>query len=126
GRNQRCQPVAREHPASDLEVVEAVRRARAAGQTVKVAGSGHSFTDAACTDGRMLSLERLDRVVAIDADAHTITVDAGMTIRRLNAELATRGLALTNLGDIDKQTVAGAISTGTHGTGAAYGGLATF
>jgi FAD-linked oxidoreductase len=126
GRNQRCEPAAVEHPGSEIEVMEAVRRAGAAGQAVKVVGDGHSFTDIACTDGRMLELDRLDRLVAVDPDAGTVTVEAGMTIRRVNRELAARGLALENLGDIDRQTVAGAIATGTHGTGAALGGLATF
>ena len=126
GRNETCQPAAVEDPRSELEVVEALRRARAAGQRVKVAGSGHSFTAAACTDGRMLSLERLDRVVGVDDHAGTITVEAGITIRRLNQELAERGLALANLGDIDDQSMAGAIATGTHGTGRTFGGLATF
>ena len=125
-RNQRCNPVAREQPSSVLEVVEAVRRAAAAGQTVKVVGSGHSFTDAACTDGRLLSVDRLDRVVDVDREQGTVTVEAGITIRTLNRELAERGLALANLGDIDRQTIAGATSTGTHGTGARLGGLATF
>jgi len=124
--NQRCQPEAIEHPGSEGEVVEAVRRAKDRAQRVKVVGGGHSFTDTACTDGRLLSLQRLNRVVVVDEQAHTVTVEAGMTIRLLNRELAARGLALLNLGDIDKQSVAGAISTGTHGTGATYGALATF
>ncbi len=126
GRNQECRPVAVERPASVLEVVEALGRARSAGQAVKVVGGGHSFTDAACTDGRMLSLEHLDRVVDVDQGANTVTVEAGMSIRTLNQELAARGLALQNLGDIDRQSVAGAIATGTHGTGAAFGALPTF
>jgi FAD-linked oxidoreductase len=125
-RNQRCTPAAWETPRSDLEVVEAVRRARSAGQAVKVVGNGHSFTDVACTDGRLLSLDLLDRVLAVDTEAGTVTVEAGITIRQLNRELAERGLGLTNLGDIDRQTISGAISTGTHGTGARLGGLATF
>jgi L-gulonolactone oxidase len=125
-RNQVCAPAAMEDPRSLLEVVEAVQRARSAGQTVKVVGSGHSFTDAACTDGRLLSIDALDRVLEVDRDAGTVTVEAGITIRALNQELASRGLALRNLGDIDRQTLAGALSTGTHGTGARLGGLATF
>lgn len=125
-RNQRCTPAAREEPRSVLEVVEAVLRARAAGQAVKVAGSGHSFTDVACTDGRLLCVDALDRVLDVDREAGTVTVEAGITIRALNRELAERGLALANLGDIDRQTIAGATSTGTHGTGARLGGLATF
>ena len=126
GRTQRCEPAAVETPASELEVREAIRRARAAGQRVKVVGSGHSFTDIACTDGRMLTLDALNRVVAVDEATRLVTVEAGMTIQRLNDELALRGLALPNLGDIDRQSLAGAIATATHGTGARFGGLATF
>jgi L-gulonolactone oxidase len=125
-KNQRCTPAAWETPRSVLEVVEAVRRAGAAGQRVKVVGSGHSFTDVACTDGRLLSIDLLDRVLDVDRDAGTVTIEAGITIRALNRELAERGLALANLGDIDRQTIAGATSTATHGTGARLGGLATF
>jgi L-gulonolactone oxidase len=126
GRTQRCGPAALESPRSDLEVVEAIGRARAARQRVKVVGGGHSFTDIACTDGRMLSLDLLDRVVGVDEAAATVTVEAGMTIHRLDQELAARDLALPNLGDIDRQSIAGAIATATHGTGATFGGLATF
>jgi L-gulono-1,4-lactone dehydrogenase len=126
GGNQRWHPAAVESPGSELEVAEAVRRAAAAGQRVKAVGSGHSFTDVACTDGRLLRLDRLDRVVAIDEDARTVTVEAGIPLWRLNDELARRGLALANLGDIDRQTISGAIATATHGTGVRLGGLATF
>src|SRR5262249_30040376 len=125
-RNQRCHPAAVESPGSELEVSEAVRRAAAAGQRVKAVGSGHSFTDTACTDGRHLRLDRLHRVVAIDEDARTVTLEAGIPLWRLNEELAQRGLALANLGDIDRQTISGAIATSTHGTGAHFGGIATF
>jgi L-gulono-1,4-lactone dehydrogenase len=126
GRNQSCAPAAVEQPESELEVVEAVQRARSAGQTVKVVGAGHSFTDIACTDGRLLRLDRLDRVVALDAEARTVTVEGGIPLWKLNEELATRGLALANLGDIDRQSISGAIATATHGGGKRFGGLATF
>jgi L-gulonolactone oxidase len=125
GHNQRCDPIAVSDPASELEVVEAVRAAKTAGQTVKAVGSGHSFTDTACTDGRMLRLGHLDRVLAVDPDASTVTVEAGIPLWKLNQELAVRGLALTNLGDIDRQTISGALATGTHGTGLRLGVLAT-
>jgi L-gulonolactone oxidase len=118
--------VAVEEPESELEVAEAVKRAGVAGQAVKVAGSGHSFTDIACTDGRLLKLDALDRFVAIDDEAKTVTVEAGIPLWKLNEELARRGLALANLGDIDRQTISGAIATATHGGGARFGGLATF
>jgi L-gulono-1,4-lactone dehydrogenase len=126
GRNQRCNPAAVEEPRSELEVAEAVRRAHVAHQQVKVIGHGHSFTDIACTEGRMLSIDALDRVLAVDEGSGLVTVEAGISIHHLNAELAERGLALANLGDIDRQTIAGAVSTATHGTGRSFGGLATF
>jgi L-gulono-1,4-lactone dehydrogenase len=126
GRNQQSNPAAVEEPRSELEVVEAVRRAKRAGQTVKVVGAGHSFTGIACTDGRMLRLGSLNRVVAVDADAGTVTVEGGIPLWQLNEELATRDLALSNLGDIDRQSISGAIATATHGGGRQFGGLATF
>ncbi|MEU5939506.1 D-arabinono-1,4-lactone oxidase [Micromonospora sp. NPDC047548] len=107
-------------------VTEAVRDAAAAGERIRVVGSGHSFTPIAVTDGRRIELTTLETDVRVDRDDRLVTVPAGMTLRALNALLATHGLALPNLGDIDAQTVAGAISTGTHGTGARYGCLSTF
>ena len=126
GRNQECSPAAVESPTSELEVVESVLRAKRAGQTVKVVGAGHSFTGIACTDGRMLRLGALNRVVALDRDARTVTVEGGIPLWQLNGELATRDLALANLGDIDRQSISGAIATATHGGGKRFGGLATF
>ncbi|MEH0819286.1 MULTISPECIES: D-arabinono-1,4-lactone oxidase [unclassified Micromonospora] len=107
-------------------VTEAVRDAATAGERIRVVGSGHSFTPIAVADGRRLELTALATDVRVDREQRLVTVPAGMTLRALNALLATHGLALPNLGDIDAQTVAGAISTGTHGTGAAYGCLSTF
>ncbi len=124
GRNQEATPAAVDEPRSLLEVVESVETAASTGQTVKVVASGHSFSDIACTAGRMMRIGALDRVVAIDRDAMTATVEAGIPLWRLNDELGRRGLALSNLGDIDRQTIAGATSTGTHGTGLRYGSIA--
>jgi len=116
--DQRCDPAAIERPGSVAEIVAALERAAAAGQRVRVAGSGHSFTDAACTDGRLLSLQRMDRVLDVDRASGLVRVEAGISIHELSAALASHGLAFENLGDIDVQTIAGAISTATHGTGA--------
>jgi FAD-linked oxidoreductase len=116
--DQQCVPAAIERPASLDELRSAVDRARAAGLTVRAAASGHSFTDTACTDGVMVRLERMNRVLDVDADSGLVKVEAGIVIRDLSEELYRHGLAMENLGDIDVQTVAGAISTGTHGTGA--------
>jgi L-gulono-1,4-lactone dehydrogenase len=113
-------------PASGTEIAAAVRAAAEAGQTVKAVGSGHSFTDVAATSGVRLDLSRFTGVVAADAETKLVRVRAGTTIRQLNAELAALGLALPNLGDIDAQTISGALATATHGTGAGYGCLATF
>jgi len=88
---------------------------------VRVSASGHSFTDIACTDDVMLRLDALDRVVS--ADGELVEVEAGITLHRLGKELADRGLAMENQGDIDRQQLAGAISTATHGTGAGYPNL---
>jgi L-gulonolactone oxidase len=92
---------------------------------VTVVGAGHSFTGIAVTDGVLVSLDRYARVLSVDASSGRVTVQAGIRLSDLNVELAARGLALPNLGDIAYQSVAGAISTATHGTGARLGGLAT-
>jgi L-gulono-1,4-lactone dehydrogenase len=113
-----CEPVAIERPGGVGEIGGALERAAAAEQRVRVVGSGHSFTDVACTDGRLLSLERMGRVLDVDRASRRVRVEGGITIHALSAALAEHGLAFENLGDIDVQTVAGAISTATHGTGA--------
>lgn len=95
------------------------------GERVRVAGSGHSFSDLACTDGVMVSMRRLGRVLRADPATGTVTAQAGTTLRGLNTWLAEHGLALPVLGEIDAQTIAGAIATGTHGTGARFGSLST-
>jgi L-gulonolactone oxidase len=111
-------PVAIEHPKSAREVAGAVRRAAEAGRTVRAAGSGHSFSPCVPTDGTLVRLDRLDRILDADPASGLVKAEAGITLAALNRGLEERGLALPNLGDIDAQTLAGAIATGTHGTGA--------
>jgi FAD-linked oxidoreductase len=120
---QRCAPAEVVEVRGVEDVVAALRRAELSGAPVKPVGAGHSFTDIACTEGVQLRLDRFDRV--IDCTDTTVTVEAGITLGRLGAELASRGLAMENLGDIAYQSLAGAISTGTHGTGLRKGGLPT-
>jgi hypothetical protein len=111
-----------ESPASTGEVAAAVRRAAGDGLTVKAVCSGHSFSEIAVTDGVQLRLDRLDRVLALDTGTGLVTVQGGIALRRRNPVLAAAGLAMTNLGDIDAQTVTGAVSTGAHGTALAKTG----
>lgn len=99
------------------ELAEAVVRAAEDGLRVKAVGTGHSFTSAAATDGLLIRPDLLTGIRAIDRKAGTVTVEAGTPLKRLNEALAREGLSLTNMGDIMDQTVAGATSTGTHGTG---------
>lgn len=123
--NQECTPAAIERPGLRSELARVVKLAASAGTTVKAVGSGHSFTDIACTTGYLVQLDRYARILEIDREAMTVTAEAGVPLSRLSAALDVAGLALPNLGDIAYQTVAGAISTSTHGTGIGLGGLAT-
>ncbi|SIN30602.1 D-arabinono-1,4-lactone oxidase [Micromonospora cremea] len=124
--NQRGSATAILRPGSPTDVAEAVRAAAATGGRIRVAGSGHSFTAIALADDRRMDLSELDTLVSVDVERRLVTVPAGMTLHALNGLLARHRLALPNLGDIDAQTVAGAISTGTHGTGVGFGCLSTF
>ncbi|MPZ62487.1 MAG: FAD-binding protein [Propionibacteriales bacterium] len=116
--DQACRPAILERPRAQAEVADALERARRAGHVVRVAGAGHSFTDTVLTDGTMLSLERMNRVLDVDRGSGQVRVEAGITLDRLSAALYDHGLALENLGDIAVQSIAGATATGTHGTGA--------
>jgi L-gulono-1,4-lactone dehydrogenase len=116
--DQTCTPFERLRPRSREELAEAIGAAVAAGRKVSIAGSGHSFTEAAMTDGTMVDLDALAGVIDADRSSGLIKVGAGTVLAPLNEELHRLGLAMENLGDIDRQTIAGAISTGTHGTGA--------
>jgi L-gulonolactone oxidase len=110
-------------PRDESEVVEEVRRAAARGLRVKAIGAGHSFTGVAVTDGVQLRLGALSGVTSIDSTRGEATVRAGTPLHVLNEELASFGYALPNLGDIDRQSLAGATGTGTHGTGLRLTGL---
>lgn len=115
--DQTCMPAARARPADVEEVAEAVKLAGERDWKVRVAGAGHSFTDAVLTEGLLLSLERMHRVLEIDRATGLVKVEAGISLRALNEILAANGLALPNMGDVDVQSIAGATATGTHGTG---------
>jgi FAD-linked oxidoreductase len=116
--DERCRPVAIVRPESVEQIAAALERASRESLRVRVAGAGHSFSDIACTDGLLIVLDRLQRVLDVDRSSGLVRVQAGITIAQLGEQLARHGLAMENLGDIDAQSIAGAISTATHGTGA--------
>ena len=116
--DQSCLPAERRSPGSIEEIAAALGEAERAGLRVRAAGSGHSFSEVATSEGMLLTLERMRRVLDVDRSSGLVRVQAGITIGELSRALAEHGLALENLGDIDVQTIAGAVSTATHGTGA--------
>ncbi|MER8186262.1 D-arabinono-1,4-lactone oxidase [Kitasatospora sp. NPDC094015] len=123
--NQSARPGRVVSPAGVEELGEVVRLAAEQGRTVKAVGSGHSFTAIASPgDGVLVRPDALTAVRGIDPQAGTVTVESGLPLHRLNRLLEAAGLSLTNMGDIEVQTVAGATSTGTHGTGRDSGSLA--
>jgi FAD-linked oxidoreductase len=124
-RNEACVPSRYERPGSIDEVAAVVAAAQRERRRVKAIGAGHSFTPAAMTSGVLVSLDRMGSVRHVDRARGRVTVDAGITLRALADELTLVGLAMPNLGDINVQSIAGATSTATHGTGRALGNLAT-
>jgi FAD-linked oxidoreductase len=123
GRSESSRPEFVARAESVAEVIAVVQLARDRGLTVRPIGAGHSFTGIAATNGIQLDVSALDGVLAVDGNR--VTLGAGTNLYQLPTLLKPYGLALANMGDIDRQTIAGATSTGTHGTGATFGGLAT-
>lgn len=118
--DQVCAPSAIERPASETELVDIVARAAQKGQRVRAVGTGHSFTDCACTDGVMIDMTGLQRVLDVDSGNGRATVQGGAKLNPLFAELAGHGFGIENQGDIDKQSITGATATATHGTGVRF------
>ena len=118
--DQICAPALIERPASEAELSDIVARAAGRGQPVRAVGSGHSFTDCACTDGVMIDMSGLQRVINVDKSNGLATVQGGAKLHPLFAELAAHGFGIENQGDIDKQSITGATATATHGTGARF------
>ncbi len=128
GRSVSAEPRFTVRAGSADEVVAAVRFARERGLPVKPIGAGHSFSAAAATNGVRIDLRWLDGVLGSERlpNGNTlVTLGAGTNLYQLPALLSELGVAMQNLGDIDRQTIAGATSTGTHGTGLDFGGIAT-
>jgi FAD-linked oxidoreductase len=120
---QFCAPSVIVRPTSEAELVEVVAGAARRGERVRAVGTGHSFTDCACTDGVMIDMTGLQRVVDADPATGLVTIEGGAELRTLGPQLAERGLGLENQGDIDAQSITGATATATHGTGARFPNL---
>jgi FAD-linked oxidoreductase len=125
GGTYSCRPSRVESPTSEEEIGAIVRDSAERGARVKVIGSGHSFTDIGCTDGCLIKLDNFNKVLEVDRDAATITAQAGITILQLSDALSHFGLAMENMGDVGYQTISGAISTATHGTGERFGNISS-
>ncbi|MGN6723208.1 MAG: D-arabinono-1,4-lactone oxidase [Marmoricola sp.] len=123
--NQSCMRQETGVPESEDELCALVADATSRGLNVRAAGSGHSFTPVALTNGLHLTLSQMRGVLNLDPEKRQVTVSAGTTINELVAVLKQNGLSMVNQGDIDSQAVAGALTTGTHGTGAKLGNLAS-
>nr|XP_054757565.1 L-gulonolactone oxidase-like [Lytechinus pictus] len=121
-----CKPERYYEPQNISELTLLVHMARKEGKRVKVCGSRHSPSDIACTTGYMINMKHINKVISVDVDKCQIHVEAGVKLEKLNIDILPRhGLALSVLGAISEQTIAGAISTGTHGTGYNHGIMAT-
>lgn len=117
-------PTAVHTPRSTEDVVAIVAGAAERGERLRPVGSGHSFSAVAAPVQAHVRLDRLTGILSVDRDAGTVRVGGGTPLYELSPALERVGLAMVNLGDIDRQTLAGAVSTGTHGTGAGLTGLA--
>lgn len=115
--NQSCYPSVYREPSSLEELCAEIQTAVSQGSRVRAVGNGYSISDVACTDGRLLNLKQLDRILAIDAERRTVRVEAGIPLGTLNERLAAHGLALPNQAAIDGISLGGAVSTAVHGTG---------
>ncbi|KZE91365.1 D-arabinono-1,4-lactone oxidase [Microbacterium sp. TNHR37B] len=124
-RTESVRPQRVEYPPTLDAVRRAMRSAASRGLAVKAVGAGHSFSGAAVAPGVLLDLSDLTGIVSVDVDRGRVRLWAGTRLHQIPALLAPHALAMENLGDIDRQSLAGALSTGTHGTGLAFGGIAT-
>lgn len=125
GRSAKVRPQYVERPTTADAVQRSVQAAARRNLKIKAVGAGHSFTGIAVAPGILLDLSDLSGVVSVDRARSRVRLLAGTRLHQIPGLLRPYGLAMANLGDIDRQSISGAISTGTHGTGARFGGIAT-
>lgn len=120
-----CTPKEFQKPSSQEEIQTIIRNCVEQKSTIRTVGSGHSFTELVGTQGTIISLDLLQGLENIDTEKKTATVLAGTKLKSLGELLLRNNLAQKNLGDIDVQSIAGAASTGTHGTGVTLGSVSS-
>ncbi len=125
GGTAHCQPTRLIAPHTPSELAADIAAAAERGETVKPVGAGHSFSEIAVAPGIQVSMANLGGLIDIDPQRRRVTLGAGTHLFQIPALLDPHGLAMANLGDVDKQTITGATSTGTHGTGLRFGGIST-
>jgi FAD/FMN-containing dehydrogenase len=113
------------YPKSIEEVQKIVRECNKQNRRIRMVGAGHSFSSLIETDDCLMSLDLIQGIINIEPDKHLVTVHGGTKLKKLGEDLLSKGFGMENLGDIDVQSVAGAISTGTHGTGLSFGNIST-
>ncbi|ETW79727.1 hypothetical protein HETIRDRAFT_63784 [Heterobasidion irregulare TC 32-1] len=125
GRTFRCTPLAVFEPETEYQCELILELARREGQTVRAVGVGHSPSDLACTSGYMVRMGKLNNIIEVNAEKRSVRAQGGITLQRLHAGLEAHGLAMINLGSISEQTLAGMVTTATHGTGITHQILST-
>lgn len=120
-----CEPENYFRPKNLTELIEIVEKCHQRNKTIRVVGAGHSFTPLVATSEVLVSIDELSGIDKIDRDNNLITVWGGSKLKELGEQLHAHGYAMENLGDINTQSIAGAISTGTHGTGVKFGSIST-
>ncbi|WP_455813845.1 D-arabinono-1,4-lactone oxidase [Pseudomonas graminis] len=125
GKNQSFSAAQFATPETEEQAVETIRQGLQAGNRVRVAGSGHSFTPVVQTDSLLLDLSRLSGVLSVDQPRQQAVVAGGSSLASLGEPLWQHGLSIENQGDVDAQSIAGAVATGTKGSGIAYGSLSS-
>ncbi|MEO0341711.1 MAG: FAD-binding protein, partial [Bacteroidota bacterium] len=113
------------YPESEAAIQSIIQKAAEEGKRIRIIGTGHSFNPLWVTDQILVNLDKYQGLVDIDSEKNLATVKAGTKLHLLGALLYEQGLAMENMGDIDAQSIGGTISTGTHGTGLAFGTIST-
>jgi FAD/FMN-containing dehydrogenase len=120
-----CRPETYSQPRTIDEIADIVKTAARAGKKVRTVGAGHSWAPLVLTNDVLVNLDRMGSLISVDRESKRVTVQAGIRLKNLIRELRRNGLGMANIGSVTEQSIAGAVATGTHGTGLAFGNLST-